>query len=124
MKNIKYAFFLFVMFSSSVFAEKKESCEIREATISPTHKTMVDKGKIKGHQCIAYEFSAKKGDILTATINTNDDADIILFDSYDFTPGEKYTILKNGVYQLRVIHYKAAAIQNKTSYYKIKITIH
>ncbi|HDY1778231.1 TPA: hypothetical protein RPB66_004008 [Escherichia coli] len=123
MKSIKYLFFLFVMVSLSVFAEKKEICKVRELVISPTHKTVVDKGKIKGHQCVSYKFSAKKGDVLTATISTNDDADVVLFNSYDFIPGEKYFIPENGEYQLRVIHYKAAAIENKMSYYKIKINL-
>lgn len=124
MKNIKYLLFLFVMVSLTVFAEdEKEICKIKEISISPTHKTVVDKGKIKGHQCVSYNFLAKKGDVLTAVINTNNDADVVLFDSYDFIPGEKYIIPENGEYQLRVIHYKAAAIENKISYYKIKINL-
>ncbi|APL92869.1 hypothetical protein RCN20_16375 [Escherichia coli] len=124
MKNIKYLLFLFIMVSLTVFAEdEKEICKIKEISISPTHKTVVDKGKIKGHQCVSYNFLAKKGDVLTAVINTNNDADVVLFDSYDFIPGEKYIIPENGEYQLRVIHYKAAAIKNKISYYKIKINL-
>ncbi|MEC9839880.1 hypothetical protein RCT32_00230 [Escherichia coli] len=124
MKNIKYLLFLFIMVSLTVFAEdEKEICKIKEISISPTHKTVVDKGKIKGHQCVSYNFLAKKGDVLTAVINTNNDADVVLFDSYDFIPGEKYIIPENGEYQLRVIHYKAAAIENKISYYKIKINL-
>lgn len=112
------------MVSLTVFAEdEKEICKIKEISISPTHKTVVDKGKIKGHQCVSYNFLAKKGDVLTAVINTNNDADVVLFDSYDFIPGEKYIIPENGEYQLRVIHYKAAAIKNKISYYKIKINL-
>ncbi|HBE3604680.1 TPA: hypothetical protein KL587_004804, partial [Escherichia coli] len=89
MKNIKYLLFLFIMVSLTVFAEdEKEICKIKEISISPTHKTVVDKGKIKGHQCVSYNFLAKKGDVLTAVINTNNDADVVLFDSYDFIPGE------------------------------------
>lgn len=114
---------LAVLSASSLGYTAESDCKATTVQFKKDSYSANYQGKIKGWQCVSYQFSAKKGQTLTVTISTKGYAEAELYDNYDFIQDEPYTLPKTGKYDIRVLHPKAAAIKNKTSSYSIKIEI-
>ncbi|MBE2895369.1 inhibitor of g-type lysozyme [Pasteurellaceae bacterium HPA106] len=81
------------------------------------------KGVIKGSQYNSYFFKAQKGQKLTVTVNTKENAEAVLYGYDNFMEGEAYTLPKSGKYEVRVLQPRAMARRGKTSHYNVTINI-
>lgn len=80
-------------------------------------------GKIKGWQCKAYTFYAKKGQTLTVNVSSKGAAEAIIYGHDNFVQDTPYLLPKTGKYEIRVLQPKAQSIKNSTSSYKLNINI-
>lgn len=114
---------LTVLSATSLANASASDCKITNVQFKKGAYSASYNGNIKGWQCMSYKFSAKQGQVLNVHLSTKGNAEVVLYDDYDFVQGQPYTLPKTGTYEIRVLQPKASAIKNKVSSYKVKIEI-
>ncbi|WP_267963654.1 c-type lysozyme inhibitor [Testudinibacter sp. TR-2022] len=81
------------------------------------------KGRVKGYNYDSYYFTAKKGQVLNAVLDSNAHAEMVLFDRNDYVVGDSYVLPESGKYEVRVFQMRTFARRGTESPYTLKIEI-
>ncbi|SMB87453.1 Membrane-bound lysozyme-inhibitor of c-type lysozyme [Pasteurella testudinis DSM 23072] len=120
---------VFTAFAATALFFSLPSFAADGATVSKTvqfnkgESSATYQGKIKGNDYDSYFFTAKKGQILNAVLDSNAHAEMVLFGQDGYVVGDSYVLPQNGKYEVRIFQMRTFARRGTESPYSLTIEI-